>query len=355
MNSLPGPSALSDWLSLVDEQPMEPLLPIVDPHHHLWEDRSGDLSAPFVRTFGARNAMGQYLLAELCADLAGNNVTHTVYLECGAFYDQSASKPMQPVGETVRCQKFSEEMAALGGTLVCAGIVGKADLSLGRAVGDVLDAHIAAAKNFRGIRDPCAFGAGAEVFEVAEDNDKLARAAFREGFAELRPRGLIFETWLYHPQIPSLTDLARSFPEQPIVCNHLGMPIGVCQFETERGWDGEVAREWRENIKQLAEQPNVYMKLGGLPMPVCGLGFETRAMPPTSEELAAAMAPYVNFAIDNFGANRCMFESNFPVDKASCSYTVLWNAFKRIATARGCDELQMAALFGDTAKSVYNL
>jgi len=355
MNNLPGPTALSDWLSLVDEQPMEPLLPIIDPHHHLWEDRSGNASVPFVHTFGARNAMSQYLLEELCADLAGNNVTHTVYLECGAFYDESAPKPMQSVGETVHCQKISEDTAALGGTLICAGIIGKADLSLGRAVGDVLDAHVAAGKNFRGIRDPCAFGAGAEVFEVAEDNDKLAGATFREGFAELRPRGLLFETWLYHPQIPSLTDLARSFPEQPIVCNHLGMPIGVSRFEKERGWDGTVAHEWRENIKELAEQSNVYMKLGGLPMPVCGFGFERRAVPPTSEELATVMAPYINFAIDHFGSNRCMFESNFPVDKASCSYTVLWNAFKRIATERGCDAKQMAALFSGTAKRLYSL
>lgn len=356
MNSLPpGPAALSDWLSLVDEKPMEPLLPIIDPHHHFWEDRSGNTSVPFVNTFGARNAMGQYLLEELCADLAGNNVTHTVYLECGAFYDQSAPKLLQSVGETAYCQKISEEMAALGGTLICAGIIGKVDLSLGQAVGEALDAHIAAGKNFRGIRDPCAYGEGAEVFQVAENNDKLAGATFREGIAELQARGLTFETWLYHPQIPSLTDLARSFPELSIICNHLGMPIGVCRFESERGWEGSVAHEWRENIKKLAEQSNVYMKLGGLPMPVCGFGFEKRAIPPTSEELAEAMAPYINFAIDHFGANRCMFESNFPVDRASCSYTVLWNAFKRIAMARGCDSEQMAALFGGTAKQVYNL
>lgn len=356
MNSLPaGPAALSDWLSLVVEQPMEPLLPIVDPHHHLWEDWSGNTSAPFVRTFGVRNAMGEYLLDELCKDLAGNNVTHTVYLECGAFYDKSAPKQLQPVGETVYCQKISEKMAVLDGTLICAGIIGKADLSLGREVGEVLDAHIAAGRNFKGIRDPCAYGEGAEVFEVAQDNNKLAGTAFREGFAELSPRGLIFETWLYHPQIPSLTDLAHSFPEQPIVCNHLGMPIGVCRFENERGWGGAVAREWRESIKILAEQPNVYMKLGGLPMPVCGLGFEKRAKPPTSEELAETMAPYINFAIDHFGVNRCMFESNFPVDKASCSYTVLWNAFKRIAIARGCDAVEMTALFSGTAKRVYSL
>ena len=356
MSHLPaGPNALADWLSLVVENPMEPLLPIVDPHHHLWNDRSGDLSTPIVKTFGARNAMGEYLLNDLRKDMEGNNVTHTVYLECGAFYDESTTKSMQPVGETVRCQKFSDETTALGGTHICAGIIGKADLSLGRAVGEVLDAHIAAGKNFKGIRDPCAFGAGAKVFEVAEDNEKLAGTAFREGFAELQPRGLLFETWLYHPQISGLTDLARSFPEQIIVCNHLGTPIGVCQFESESGWNGTVARNWREDIKSLAEQTNVYMKLGGLPMPVCGLGFERRAIPPTSEELAMAMAPYVNYAIDQFGVDRCMFESNFPVDKASCSYTVLWNSFKIIAKARGCNAAEMTALFSGTAKRVYNL
>ena len=356
MNSLPpGPAALSDWLALVDERPMEPLLPIIDPHHHLWEDRSGNTSVPFVNTFGARNAMGQYLLPELWADLAGNNVTHTVYLECGAFYDQSASKPMQSVGETAHCQIISDEMADLGSTLICAGIIGKVDLSLGQEIGKALDAHIAAGKNFRGIRDPCAFGEGAEVFEVFENNNKLAGAKFREGIAELQSRGLVFETWLYHPQIPSLTDLAISFPKLPIICNHLGMPIGVSLFKNKRGWDGVVAKEWRENIKRLAEQSNVYMKLGGLPMPVCGFGFEKRAVPPTSEELAEAMEPYINFAIDQFGANRCMFESNFPVDKASCSYTVLWNAFKRIAIARNCNEEEMTALFSGTAKHVYNL
>jgi predicted TIM-barrel fold metal-dependent hydrolase len=159
----------------------------------------------------------------------------------------------------------------------------------------------------------------------------------------------------YHPQLPALTALARAFPEQPIVCNHLAMPLGVGPFAAERGWDGAVSREWRENVKALAAQPNVYMKLGGLPMPVCGLGFERRAAPPTSEELAAVMAPYVNFAIDQFGAARCMFESNFPVDKASCSYTVLWNAFKRVTATRGCGAEETAALFGGTAKGLYKL
>jgi len=178
----------------------------------------------------------------------------------------------------------------------------------------------------------------------------LAETRFREGFARLAPLGLSFDAWLFHTQIDELTDLARRFEDTTIVLDHVGGPLGIGPFEGRRY---EVFAAWRRSISEIASCPNVYVKLGGLGMPICGFGWHERPRSPTSAQLAEAFGPYYLHCIEEFGPDRCMFESNFPVDKVSCSYTVLWNCFKRVA--QDFEECERAALFHDTAVRVYRL
>lgn len=350
----------AQWLALVREEPLEPLLPIVDPHHHLFP--SG--MPPFLLSdkkwkstmFGPRTCLDKpYLPQELVADIACNNVTHTIHVECGQFYDADSPQHLKCVGETRRLQQIADgaEMCML--PRICAGIVAHGDLSMGTAVGEQLDAHMTAGKNVRGVRDQVANAGDDEmVHNSSKDPQKLSDPKFREGLAELGKRRLIYDCFLYHLQLPQFAELAAAFPEVTMVCNHAGMPIGISTFGPLT-WEGKTAAQWRADITTLAKQPNVVMKLGGLTMSVCGFGFGDRPLPPSSEEVAAIVGPFYQFVIDAFGAERCMFESNFPMDKGSCSYTVLWNAFKRIAKGRGCTREEMTELFGGTAKRVYRL
>lgn len=327
------------WLGQVVEEALEPDLPIVDPHHHLW-DRQGS----------------RYLLDELLADTgSGHNVIATVFVECMSMYRASGPEHMRPVGET----EFVNGVAAMsasggfGSTLTNAGIVSYADLTLGDAVEAVLEAHIAAAPDrFRGIRHASGWDASDEIrnSHTNPPSGLLGEASFREGFAKLGSMGLSFDAWLYHPQLPELTDLAKAHPDVPIVLDHFAGPLGVGPYEGKRE---EIFTQWKKNIAALAECENVVAKIGGNNMPINGFGWHKRDKPPTSEELAAATKDYYLHAIDCFGPKRCMFESNFPVDKASCSYQVLWNAFKRMASGFSADE--KAELFAGTATYFYRL
>ncbi|HET7340267.1 MAG TPA: amidohydrolase family protein [Methylomirabilota bacterium] len=320
------------------EEVLEPALPICDPHHHLW-DHPGR----------------RYLLDELLGDTgSGHDVRATVFVECLSMYRADGPAPLRPVGET----EFVNGIAAMsasgryGPTRVAAGIVSFADLSLGEAVGAVLDAHLAASPRFRGIRHATAWDAS-EAIRNAHTNPPaglLGEAGFRRGFAELARRRLTFDAWLYHPQIAELTALARAFPDTTIVLDHFGGPLGIGPYQGRRA---EVFAAWRSAVGTLAECPNVVAKLGGLVMPLNGFGFHKRAEPPSSTELAEATRDWYLHTIDAFGVDRCMFESNFPVDKVSASYRVLWNSFKRIAAKFSAAE--KAALFHDTAARVYRL
>jgi L-fuconolactonase len=234
----------------------------------------------------------------------------------------------------------------------CLGIVSLADLTLGAAAGEVLDAHVAASSRFRGIRHAAGWDASPDIRNSHTNPSEglLLDARFREGFAELGKRGLSFDAWLYHPQIPQLTDLARVFPDTTIIFNHFGGPLGIGPYAGKRE---EIFSAWQDDVAALAECPNVYAKLGGLVMPINGFDFHKRDKPATSDEVVAATGRYHRHAIDCFGPERCMFESNFPVDKASCSYHVLWNAFKKIAA--DASDADKAALFHDTAHKAYRL
>lgn len=330
---------LKAWLDQVQEEIIEPERRICDPHHHLW-DRNGD----------------RYLLDELLQDTgSGHNVVSTVFIECLSMYRADGPEAYRPIGETEFVQGVAA-MSASGGygaTRACAGIVGFADLALGDAVASVLEAHIDASTNrFRGIRHAAGWHASAEIRNSHTNPPEglLTDAKFREGYAHLGRLGLTFEAWLYHPQIPELTDLARAFPETPIVLDHFGGPLGIGPFE---GKQAEVFTQWRETIDDLAECPNVVAKLGGLNMPLNGFGWHKQPTPPTSQELADATRHYYEHTIDRFGPERCMFESNFPVDKVSVSYPVLWNAFKRMAA--GFREDEKDAMFYGTANRFYRL
>jgi predicted TIM-barrel fold metal-dependent hydrolase len=337
------PSRNHDWLAQAVETPLEPERPICDPHHHLWDRQPGRV-AP------------RYLLDEILADIqGGHHVVSTVFIECGAMYRPDGPDALRPVGET----EFVNGIAAMsasgvyGRPRVAAGIVGTADLRLGKAVGEVLDAQIAAGGGrFRGIRRAAAWDADAAVpsHRTNPGPGLFFRDDFRAGFAQLAPRRLTFEAWCYHPQIPDVTALARAFPDTTLVLNHLGGPLGVGPYA---GRADAVFAQWRASIGELATCPNVVAKLGGINMEMNGFGWHERSRPPGSRELADATRRYYEFTIETFGAERCMFESNFPVDMASCSYTVLWNSFKRLTA--GCSAAEKAQLFHDTAARVYRL
>jgi len=329
----------AEWLEKVKEAALEPALPIVDPHHHLW-DHPGS----------------RYELDELMADAAqGHNIRATVFVECKSMYRDSGPDALKPVGETEYVNGIAAKSASggFGETRVAAAIVGFADLRLGNAVDEVLEAHIAVAPaRFRGIRHASAFDDSPDVraSHTLPPKGLLGLPAFREGYARLAKYGLSFDAWLYHTQIPELTALARANPETTIVFDHFGGPIGIGPYEGKRA---EIFAQWKKDVAELASCPNVVAKLGGINMAVNGFGWHKRDLPPTSDELVAATRDWYLHSIDVFGPGRCMFESNFPVDKLSCSYGVLWNAFKKIA--RGFSETEKASLFHDTAKRVYRL
>lgn len=324
------------WLDQVREPVLEPDLRICDPHHHLW-DRGGY----------------RYLLEELRADLdCGHRIVSTVFVECGSGYRAWGPEALRPVGETEFVEALANRATAEGDPGLCAGIVGMADCMLGSAVGEVLDAHRDASPRFRGIRHAAGRDESPAVRNSHTDppRDLYRRPEFRQGFAELVPRGLSFEAWQYHHQLPLVTELARSFPDTTIILNHFSGPLGIGPWEGRRE---EILEAWRRDLTECARCPNVVAKLGGLLMPVNGFGFHKRERPPGSDEVVAATGDWYHHAIDCFGTDRCMFESNFPVDKASVSAGVLWNAFKKLVADASPGE--KADLFHDTAARVYRL
>ncbi len=338
-----GKSTNEAWLAQVQETALEPDLPICDPHHHLWDGAS-------------QHIQPRYLLDEIVADVyGGHNIVSTVFIECGAMFKADGPENFRCVGET----EFVNGIAAMsasgryGKTRIAAGIIGTVDPRIGDATADVLDAQIAVGGGrFRGIRRGAFWHASPEVenHRTQPPEGLLLREDFRRGFKHLAPRKLTFEIWCAHTQIPDAVSLARAFPDTVLILDHFGGPIGIGPY---KGKADEVFADWKGKIDELAKCQNVNVKLGGLNMHVNGYGWENNPMPPTSVELAAATRRYFDYAIEKFGPKRSMFESNFPVDKLSCSYTVLWNSFKLLAKGFSADE--KAALFHDTAARVYRL
>jgi L-fuconolactonase len=328
-----------DWLDRRKEPILEPALPIVDPHHHLWQ-----------------RPAWRYLLDDLLLDTgSGHNIVATVYMEARSMYRDQGPEDMRPVGET----EFANGIAAMcgsgicGKTRACAGIVGHADLTLGSRVEPVLSALMrAGSERFRGIRHGVSWDADPSIVNPASPvrPGLLANKTFRDGVAVLNRLGLSYDVSLYHPQINELADLASAFPDLRIVANHVGGVLGIGAY---RGKRDEVFPRWQASIKALAARPNVYVKLGGLGQGYTGLGFNDDAEPPSSEMVAARFRPYIQTCIEAFGPSRSMFESNFPVDKISYSYAVFWNACKLMA--KGASSTEKADLFAGSAARCYRL
>jgi predicted TIM-barrel fold metal-dependent hydrolase len=339
---------------------IEPDLPIIDPHHHLW-DRSRFIGTPVIAQpehpfqrvldFAAR-----YLLDEFLKDTSsGHNIKATVFLECHSMLKAEGEPETRYLGET----EFVNGVAAMsasgvyGPTKVCAGIVGNVPLEAGARAGELLDQHIAAGGGrFRGVRNAASWDADPGILGPIgrQPAGRYLDPKFREGFAELGKRGLSFDAWLLEPQLPDLIELAHVFPETPIVLDHVGTPLGLASYNGRREERFDV---WTKNIRELAACPNVHVKLGGLAMVFCN--FDSCLSDPAapSTQLAKEWGPYIETCIEAFGVRRCMFESNFPVDGVSCTYPTLWNALKLVAKGYSPDE--KAELFFGTANRFYML
>jgi len=335
------PPTGNEWLALTTEGTLEPEIPICDPHHHFWVQRPEPVDYQ------------QYLLPELTADVnSGHNVRSTVFIEVRCEYRADGPDEMKPVGEVEYVQTIADASAAgqHGHTKAAAAIIGHADLKLGEGVRPVLEAMKAASPNrFRGVRHSVGWD---ESPELANRDIKgaLGTNGYRAGAKVLSDIGLILENSLYFHQASELADFARALPDLPIVLNHIGGLVRVGPYANR---DNEVLPAWRKGIEEMAKCPNIVLKLGGVGQTRFAYGWELREKPIGSEELAESLSPLMEHCIQQFGPDRCMFESNYPVDKISYSYNVLWNAFKRLSS--GYSATERAAMFHDTAARVYNI
>ena len=329
-----------EWLQ---KQPAEaildPDLPIIDTHHHLWDFPNN-----------------RYLLDEFLGDLrTGHNIVATVFIECQSMHRASGPVEMRPVGETefVAGIGAMSDSGTYGSTRIAQGIVGFADLALGARVRPVLEAHIAAGGGrFRGIR----YATGWDASPVIGNShgvtaaQLLRRPEVRAGLKCLESLGLVFDAWVFHPQLADVIELARAFPGLNIIMGHVGGPLGYGPYQ---GGRDEVFASWKTSMAELAQCPNVVVKLGGMLMRLAAFDYLALPAPPSSTELAAYWRPYIEPCIELFGADRCMCESNFPVEKMGIGYAALWNALKRIAA--GASDSEKQALFNGTARRVYRL
>lgn len=334
---------LLDWHAGVPvATAIEPGLPIVDAHHHVYASYADKFFYP---------------LEDFQRDMnSGHRIIGSVYIEAyESGWRTSGPEALRPVGEVELAAGIGSKPVptATGDSAVAAAIVSHADLTLGDAVEEVLQAQLAVAQGrLRGVRHRLAAVEGpVEQFHpVRRELHVMRDASFRRGVARLARLGLSFDAWVYHTQLDELIELADAFPDTRIVVDHVGGPIGVANFRPRRA---EVLREWEANLRALAMRPNVVMKIGGMGMAVLGFGFENGERPPQAQAIVNAWKPLIDVCVDVFGTSRCMFESNFPVDKQSCSYVELWNAFK-LAT-QGWSQQERGDLFYRTACRAYSL
>jgi predicted TIM-barrel fold metal-dependent hydrolase len=331
-------SELRTWHALSSEPAIEPELPVIDAHHHMW-DRPPE----------------HYGLYELLDEFnQGHVIRASVFVECSAMFKADGPEALRPVGETEYVNGVAAMSASgiYGPSRLCAAIVGTADLRAGEAVRPVLQAHIkAGGGRFRGIRQQAQFDeAVGSMARRSPPRGLLLDADFRTGFAELAPLGLRFDAYLYGSQLGELRDLALAFPGTAIILNHVGAPLMIGPYAEQRE---TVFTQWAEAMRRLAACSNVVVKVGGLGMPLFGFDFHLRETPPSSDELVAAWEPFVSLCLAEFGPERCVFESNFPVDKQSCGYPVMLNAFKKL-TAHLPTKAR-AAFFYETARRVYDI
>lgn len=331
----------ADWLQLVQEDIIDPQRPIIDPHHHLWRKRFNQ----------------DYLLDDLWADTdSGHNIRQTVFIECRAFYDKAAAPHLQSLGETRVITDIARQSHQQADKAQLNGIVANADLCLGAdpdALRDVLSAHQEIAGDlFKGIRQAGARDPRPEDLVIPGPAPAYlyGRESFRQGLRILGELGLTYDTWHYHHQNEDFCDLAEAVPDTTLVLDHFGTPLGVGIY---RGSRDAIFAQWKQDMRRLARCPNVFVKLGGMAMPDNGFDWNTRERPASSDELVSAQKSWYRHMIDCFGPQRCMFESNFPVDRLSISYPVVWNAFKKLSA--DFSESEKHAMFYGTAAKVYRL
>ena len=336
---------LEGWIDGIQENIIDPNREIIDPHHHLWH--------------GPKDPAGikesyRYLLQDLWKDTSsGHNIKKTVFIDCGLEYYSEGHEQFKPVGETEFVVEIAQQAQEDSSQAQIAGIIGHANMMLGSSVKEVLELHVEkGAGLFRGIRHAGGW----------DEDDRVKNAhshptphiyledKFQEGLQELASLGMVFDTWHYHNQIKDLTKLAKNLPELVIVHDHFGGPLGIGPYKGKRE---EIFEQWQEDINELSQCKNVYSKLGGLAMPVNGWSWHKNEVPATSEEIISEQERYYLHTLDCFGSERCMFESNFPVDKQSVSYHVIWNAYKKMV--KGYSETEKSNLFYGTADRVYKL
>jgi L-fuconolactonase len=338
MTAAPKPGSPA-WLDLAREEAIDPERAIIDPHHHLWPSVGG---------------RSRYLLADLWADTgAGHNIEKTVFIECRACYRADGPEHLRPIGETEFVARLARASREGGGGAVIAGIVGHADLRGGALLQEALAAHEAAAGGlFRGIRHAGARDPHPEALSIPGRGAEglFADADFRAGLALLGERGYSYDSWHYHHQNAAFAELARAVPGTTMVLDHFGTPLGVGPYSGQRE---AIFSQWQRDIEAIAKNPNVVAKLGGLAMPDNGYGWHLRDHPPSSDELVETQAAWYHHTIRCFGPERCMFESNFPVDRWSLPYGVYWNAMKKLAAGYTAAEQQ--GMFHDNAARIYRL
>tara|TARA_B110000014_G_scaffold256578_1_gene239861 strand:+ start:4593 stop:5627 length:1035 start_codon:yes stop_codon:yes gene_type:complete len=336
---------LSKWLGLAEEEVFLPEISIIDPHHHLW---------PSNTEANSEDLYNRYLLEDLWDDTqAGHRIVKTVFVECGQGYYKDGPAEMMPVGETEFVVSVAKDACLDQNKSQICGIVSYADMMLGSSVKEVLEAHQEKGKGlFKGIRHAAGWDKSDKIrnshtnpIEHIYLNDK-----FQKGIEELSSLNLTFDAWHYHNQIQELIILANNFPDLIIIHDHFGGPLGIGPYSNKKE---VIFHKWKDDISELSLCRNVFMKLGGLAMPINGWDWHKRDIPISSDEVVKLHSPYYLHAINEFGPDRCMFESNFPVDKQSMSYLVLWNSFKKMTQI--FSDLEVRDLFFETAKKVYSL
>ncbi len=328
------------WLAQVDEEIVEPELAIIDPHHHLWPDMLGHV----------------YNLDEFAGDTgSGHRIVGSVFMECGAAYREDGPEEETSLGETEYVLAQAARADEIDGAAPILGMVGRVDLREFAILDELLDRHVELAGDFfKGIRH-----AGASARDSDREHlfipgpapqDLYDQPSFRASVRRLGARGLSYDTWQYHYQLKDFIALARSCPDTLMVLDHFSTPLGVGAWASERG---AIFADWKVDLRELSRCENVVLKLGGLAMPDNGFGWHTATTPPGSDEVLKTQGDWYHHALDCFGAGRCMFESNFPVDRLSMTYGVYWNAMKKLVS--GASEDEKEALFSGNARRVYRL
>ena len=327
-----------EWYRSVTEEIIDPDRPIIDPHHHLWS---------------VQTMFGIYELPALWEDTqSGHNIEKTVFIDCHSNYRKEGLSKFKPVGETEYVVQVAADSATNPEHATIAAIVSHANMELGNEVEEVLNAHEEAGQGlFKGIRHAAAYDDTGTLWNSGRPTlGPYAKPEFRAGVTKLGELGYSFDAWHFFHQNQDFLELARAVPGTSMILDHFGTPLGVGAYE---GKQDQIFEQWQKDIEEIARCENVVAKLGGLAMPDNGFGWDKNAMPPTSDEFVALQERYFKHAIDCFGPERCMFESNFPVDKLSISYHVMWNGMKKIAASY--TDAEQHQMFYGTAERIYRL